>query len=144
MNQSLNLDLTIPDSLIIAGSRTTTEAQFRQAVRQLEGMPRPTLVISGGNRGVHPRTKEIIGADYWGERWARSKGIEVRRCLADWDNLGLKAGPIRNRQMAELGAALFALWDGKSVGTMGMIHEMKRHGKPATVFRIPTPGRARA
>lgn len=140
---TVDLSKTIPNSLIIAGSRTTTEAQFRQAVRQLEGLPRPTLVISGGNKTFNPRTREITGADYWGEKWARSKGIEVRQMPADWDNLGVKAGPIRNRQMAEIGAALFALWDGKSVGTMGMIHEMKRHGKPATVYRIP-PGRARA
>lgn len=134
----LGLDLTIPNSLIIAGTRTVTEIQFRKfAEVVLDNMIRPALVISGGQRSVERRTGRILGADYWGEQWAKARGIPVKPMPADWIHLGAKAGPIRNRQMAEIGAALFALWDGKSTGTQGMIHEMKFRSKPVTVVRVP-------
>ncbi len=129
----MDLDTTIPNSLIIAGTRTTTEEEFAKAIPLLDNMLRPALVISGGQRRVEVRTGRMLGADYWGEQWAKARGIPVRPIYADWRRFGKKAGPIRNRQMAKLGAALFSIWDGKSPGTDNMIKEMELQDKPSTV-----------
>jgi hypothetical protein len=40
------------------------------------------------------------GADTLAEEWAKVRGIP---CTADWDDLGRKAGPIRNAQMLRKG-----------------------------------------
>ncbi len=36
------------------------------------------------------------------------------RFAADWNKYGKKAGPVRNRKMADYAEALIAVWDGKS------------------------------
>ena len=41
------------------------------------------------------------GADAIGEKYAKEKGYKVEKHPADWDTYGKKAGPMRNRQMAE-------------------------------------------
>lgn len=114
--------------LIIAGSRSFTErlaaplldvglAHFRDV----------TEVVSGGARGP----------DAAGERWARRRGIPVRRFLPDW-SLGKVAGPLRNQEMLEYAAPdghLVALWDGYSNGTLDMITRARRAGLRVTVIR---------
>jgi hypothetical protein len=61
------------------------------------------------------------GVDTLGERWAADKDVPVKRFPADWKKHGRSAGPKRNRQMAEYGDALVAVWDGQSRGTRNMI-----------------------
>jgi len=73
-------------------------------------------VVSGG----------ASGADAAGERWARKRGIPVKRFPADWDKYGPAAGPIRNRQMAEYADAV-ALFPG-GLGTASMKREAERRG----------------
>lgn len=80
-------------------------------------------LVSGGATGV----------DYVGETLAREHGIEVTQFPADWQTHGKRAGPIRNRQMAQYADALIAIWDGKSAGTKNMIDEMKKLKKPVHV-----------
>lgn len=117
----------IPGSLIIAGCRTVTEPQFEAlVVPYLDTLQRPSLVISGGNKVWNPVTREIVsGADYWGEKWARARGIPVRQILPKFTTLGKKAGPIRNSEMAQIGEALVAIWDGHSRGTGDIIRKMQ-------------------
>lgn len=122
--------------LIIAGTRTATEAQVRKA---LDRFQIDTLgvaeVVSGGNKNWDWRSQSMIGADYWGEAWAKSKGIGVTRFPAQWDRYGRSAGPRRNRVMAEYADALLAIWDGKSRGTQSMIEEALNLGLTAFVYR---------
>jgi hypothetical protein len=66
--------------------------------------------------------------DLYGEKWARFVGIPVKSFPADWTAYGRKAGPIRNRMMAEYAEALIAVWDGKSRGTKNMIEEARKRG----------------
>lgn len=54
---------------------------------------------------------------------------------ADWD-LGKRAGPIRNAQMAEKGTHLLAFWDGESNGTKNMISEAKKRNLEVRVVRF--------
>lgn len=72
-------------------------------------------VVSGGANGV----------DLLGEQWAESRGIPVKRFPADWRKYGRRAGPLRNREMAEYvgprESLLVALWDGESRGTADMV-----------------------
>lgn len=71
-----------------------------------------------------------IGVDRLGERWAVANNIPVKEMPADWYQYGKRAGPIRNRNMAEYADAAIIIWDGVSNGTKNMINEMKRVNKP--------------
>jgi len=81
-------------------------------------------IVSGGARG----------ADFLGERYAVDKGYKLSKFVANWD-LGPKAGPIRNRQMAEYADALIAFWDGESKGTLNMINVAKELGLKVKIVR---------
>ena len=75
-----------------------------------------TQIVQGGARG----------ADALARRWAIQCGIPVRTFDADWTRYGKRAGPMRNRQMAdEAGAELCIAFPG-GVGTANMIEEAKR------------------
>jgi hypothetical protein len=50
------------------------------------------------------------GADFLARQWARDRGVPLRGFPADWVGFGKAAGPIRNRQMADL------LFDEQRVG----------------------------
>jgi hypothetical protein len=66
--------------------------------------------------------------DHAGEYVADVKNLPLHKFPANWTSLGRKAGPIRNREMAEYADALIAIWDGKSKGTKSMIDEAKKRG----------------
>lgn len=122
--------------LVIAGSRSiSATAALRVLGEQWPSMPdlrwwrKPTHIISGGAPGV----------DRAAEVWARRLGIQPDVYLADWSRLGNRAGAIRNAEMAQLGDALIAIWDGKSNGTKHMIAAMRQAGKPIEVIDGPPP-----
>lgn len=97
--------------IIIAGSRTVTETQVREALEWCPWINFVSCVVSGGAKG----------ADQFGERWANEKGLEVKQFLAEWDKYGKRAGPLRNKVMADHAHGLLAVWDGSSRGTASMI-----------------------
>ena len=84
------------------------------------------IIVSGGS----------TGADALGERYAKEKGFEVERYPADWDTFGVSAGPIRNRQMAEVADYVICFWDGNSRGTKSMIDFAEKYDKPIKVKMI--------
>ena len=95
---------------IIAGSRDFQDYEKMKEV--LDKLPwKVTQVISGNARG----------ADQMGEWWAQQNEIELRIYPANWSRYGKAAGHIRNQEMARVGDALVAFWDGKSKGTESMI-----------------------
>jgi len=71
-----------------------------------------------------------IGVDKLGEKWANVNNCPIILMPADWNRYNKAAGPIRNRQMAEIADAAVIIWNGKSSGTLNMINEMKRLNKP--------------
>lgn len=110
--------------VIIAGSREGFEIyNLYEAVGQ-SGFE-ITEVVSGTARGV----------DRLGEIFAEKEGIPVKKFPADWDNLGKRAGYVRNAQMAEYGDALIALWDGESKGTKHMIDLAYKAGIKVFIYR---------
>lgn len=104
---------------IIAGSRDITELWIVEKAIQESGFV-ITEVVCGGARGV-----DSLGRDWAnGRRTFAGKGniVPVKMFLADWDRFGKSAGFKRNAQMAFYAAALIAVWDGESRGTMHMIN----------------------
>jgi len=97
--------------VIIAGSRSATVASVRHALALCPWTDEITIVISG----------TAAGADQGGELWAAENGLPVEQYPADWKAHGRRAGPLRNKQMAENADGLIAVWDGQSRGTKSMI-----------------------
>lgn len=65
-----------------------------------------------------------VGVDSLGERWAKENGLPIQQFPANW-NLGKKAGPLRNKDMANYANALVLIWDGKSKGSASMLRFAK-------------------
>lgn len=76
------------------------------------------------------------GADAIGERYAKENGFAVEKYPADWKTYGKSAGPLRNKQMAEITDYVICFWDGQSRGTNSMIDYTKEYNKPIMIKRI--------
>lgn len=105
--------------VVIAGTRTVKDYKLVVDTIKASGYT-ITEVVSGCATGV----------DRLGEQWAIANNIPVREMPADWTRFGKRAGPERNRRMAEYCDAAIVIWDGESNGTKNMINEMKKVGKP--------------
>jgi hypothetical protein len=110
---------------IIAGGRDINDYAILLAAIE-EANFTITEVVSGGAKGV----------DALGEQYAESMNLTLKIYPADWEKNGRAAGPIRNRQMAEYGDQLIAIWDGKSRGTKNMIETATKKGLTIYVKRI--------
>jgi len=114
--------------IIIAGSRIVSEGDVRRALQCCSWIGFATAVVSGTAKG----------ADEYGERWAQDNNVEINRFPAEWNKHGKRAGPLRNKIMAENAEGLIAVWDGNSRGTLSMIDLAASHGLRITIFRIDT------
>lgn len=119
--------------VIVAGSRDCP-VTYMQVVRGLRSarFPAPTAIVHGGCP---------TGADAAAGAWAKLNGVFCRVFPAEWERLGLAAGPARNREMAEYGQALLAFWDGQSRGTSSMIAIAGGRGLRVHVVRVTPPAR---
>lgn len=113
--------------IIIAGGRDLyVDSSFIDGALNHFGIPDPEIplspdeIVSGGARGI----------DSCGEEYAKELDVPVKKFPADWDRLGLKAGPVRNAQMAEYADVLLLIWDGESRGSANMKNQMQRLKKP--------------
>ena len=115
--------------VIIAGSRDFNDYELLkksaiEIITKKTMLPDLTRIISGGARG----------ADTLGERFANEMGLEISRFIPDWDDLGKRAGYVRNAEMAKFSVedgnygVLIAFWDGKSRGTKHMIDLANKYG----------------
>lgn len=121
--------------LIIAGSRGIHASAVETIGPKLAALGwTPTEIVSGG----------ALGADQVGERWAQMNGVPVRQFIPDWGGYaGMRAGHVRNSQMADYADALLALWDEQSKGTAHMIRVARERGLQVQVLLIRTlSGRA--
>lgn len=110
---------------IIAGGRNITKYSYVEDAVLQSGFD-ITEVVSGCARG----------ADALGEMWANKHNIPLSMFPADWDNLGKKAGHVRNCQMGDYAEALIALWDGESRGTKHMIDYATKNGLEVFVYKV--------
>lgn len=82
------------------------------------------VIIQGGARG----------ADTLAKLWAEDRNVKCEQYDADWDGLGKKAGPIRNKQMLEEGKPdLVVAFRGGS-GTAHMVRIASRKKLPVLYF----------
>ena len=117
--------------LIIAGSRDLiVPPSFISSCIHMYDLE-PTEIVSGASgqeEDGYNVTHYANGIDGCGERWAFDNDLAVRRFSAKFKTLGLKAGPIRNEEMAKYADALLLIWDGVSRGSLSM--RTKMIGKP--------------
>jgi hypothetical protein len=113
--------------LLVCGDRNWTRRDvIKWALAQLQP---DDVVIHGACRG----------ADLMAAACAQSMGIETRAYPAKWDELGRRAGPIRNQQMLsenpDIGLA-FAFHDDmeNSRGTADMVRRLRKAGIPVSVM----------
>lgn len=103
--------------VIIAGSRSISDPKLIEEAIKQSGFD-ITEVVCGMARGV----------DILGKVWADRNSIPVSNFEPDWDYHGLKAGFIRNQEMADYADGLIAVWDGISRGTKDMIDRATKKG----------------
>lgn len=84
-------------------------------------------IVQGGARGVDAQAAD----------WARRNGVRVEEHPANWELHGKSAGPIRNREMARLGANLCVCFPGAGPGTWDMVDVVARHRIPRWVIEAP-------
>lgn len=106
--------------VIIAGGRNIKYFSIENAVKK-SGFNITTL-INGKCKGI----------DRLAEEWAISNSIPVDPypvTKEEWKRLGKKAGPLRNKKMANADAfGLILIWDGKSKGSKSMKEEAEKAG----------------
>lgn len=120
--------------VIVAGSRTFIDYEFVEKM----------LKKYFKEHNIHRSDVEIIsgtarGADQLGEQFAEKYGLKLTKFPADWDNLGKKAGIMRNIEMVKYAIEnedniLFAFWDGQSRGTQHIINESKKYNMKTLIY----------
>lgn len=83
------------------------------------------------------------GTDTLAEQWAESRHHSLRLFHPDWDNLGNRAGPIRNTEMVNYAAGrqpedpgwCVGFWDGASSGTSDCLEKARRAGLRVKIIR---------
>lgn len=110
--------------LIIAGSRYFSDYQLLEKwanhMLSQKVLTHRIIIVSGTAKG----------ADTLGELYATRYGYDIQRHFPDWQGLGKKAGPVRNRQMANNADALLAFATPTSRGTKSMIGIAKELNLP--------------
>lgn len=114
--------------LIVAGSREFNNYDFLKQKLEflLKNITEEIEIVSG-------RAK---GADLLGEKFAKEMGYNIKEFVPDWDNLGKKAGILRNRDMAEYADACVVFWMNKSKGTANMIDEAKKRNLKLRIYEL--------
>lgn len=131
--------------LVIAGSRSIKDYNItRQAILE-SGLwhkhGRKIQVISG----------EAEGPDKHGEIFAEKAGLKLHKKPAKWGDVKAKgavvrynsrgaynalAGHWRNEEMAQMADAALIVWDGKSTGSLDMLHRMIALDKLAILYPL--------
>lgn len=119
------------EKILIAGSRDISPAQsvwitckIHEVLKDIED----AVIISGC----------AVGVDKIGERYASFRSWPVISKPADWNKHGKAAGPIRNKEMAEIATSALIFWDGFSPGTRNMIKELNKRNSRCNIFIVET------
>ena len=80
------------------------------------------LCFSGVIEGASPGIDELAG------RWASARGLEHVQYPADWQELGRRAGPVRNQEMLDKGRPGMVIAFPGGPGTADMTQRARRAG----------------
>lgn len=112
--------------VLICGSRNWTDREMIK--RQLENLPKGSIVIHGACRGADRIAGEV----------AKSLGLTVHEYPAEWDRYGKRAGILRNMEMFdnEDPDIVYAYHEDlkSSKGTKHMVSYATKHGCPVFVI----------
>jgi len=110
--------------LIVAGGRDFKDiSMIEHALDHLTGNYPIHMIITGGCTGV----------DTIAHKWAIKNGIQTCEMPANWGWHGKKAGPLRNRLMAEIGTHLMVFNGGR--GTASMVYYAELDGLDIIDYR---------
>jgi len=109
--------------ILVSGSRGWSNKRLVRDALPTKG---DVIVIHGG----------ALGADFLASEVAQERGFAEWVFVPDWENLGKKAGTIRNGNMLKRGDPHEALvfWDGKSRGTKDMLDRLNRANVHTQLF----------
>ena len=112
-----------PRKIVTSGSRDWTELQ---PIRWLLELLNPKWLAHGG----------CHGADQIAARVANELGMVVRCYPADWEHLGKRAGPIRNRSMLDYGRPdlVLAFLLPQSRGTRDLLEAARERNIPTLTY----------
>jgi len=122
----------MPPRLLITGSRNWEDAAaVEEALRDWwisTGRNPEAVLVSGACR---------TGADRIAETLWEAQGLTVERHPAQWDKLGRRAGPERNKAMvkSQPDAAVAFILDG-SAGASGTLKMIQSAGIPVRIYTI--------
>jgi len=102
--------------IIVCGGRTYRDSGRVYMVLEEYAQHDP-VIVTGGARG----------ADRLASQAACELGLRHEEHIANWERYGKAAGPRRNEEMAEEGAALCIAFAGGN-GTRDMVRRAKAHG----------------
>jgi hypothetical protein len=109
------------ERLLVTGGQDYADAE-RMAIYldALHGSREIALLIHGASRG----------ADELADAWAKSRGVPVQSCPADWDAHGRSAGPIRDTIMLVDHCPTLMLAFPGGRGTANMVKKAREYGVP--------------
>lgn len=120
-----------PYRVLVTGSRRwqdhdAIQEALADAVRDLPA-DQEIVIVHGG----------CWGTDQIADNWARKYGTTVEVHEADWDRYRRAAGPIRNREMVNLGADIcLAFIRSESRGATHCAHLAEQAGIPVRRFTV--------
>ena len=121
---------TIPTRYLICGGRDfADEALLDKALKALILHPEDAVIIHGAARG----------ADRMAAAWGKDRGAQIEPypiTSEDWTRLGKAAGPIRNRQMLDIGKPDVVLAFPGGPGTANMVKQAR--ARPELVVVVIT------
>lgn len=111
--------------ILITGSRHwSDDCSIYEALRKVlreSGLPPEEIVLV---HGACP-----TGADFLGWRAAKRLGMQIEPHPADWNRHGRAAGPLRNSEMVDLGAAIcLGFPEPDSRGTLDCMRKARNAG----------------
>jgi hypothetical protein len=132
--------MTDPLRILVTGSRHCTLEQAEQIV---------VAVLNTVVNALADDDQDVIivhgkcpqgGVDMVAHLWATENAATPEPHPADWDRHGVAAGPIRNTEMAALGARLCLAFPArKSPGTWDCIRKAVAAGIPAQIYPLEKP-----
>ncbi len=115
-----------PIRLLVCGGRDFTDwILFQSSLKEYRY--KTSIVIHGG----------AIGADTLANHWAVSFNTPIKVYKPNWSKYGVKAGPIRNKQMLDKGKPnlVIAFPTPKSRGTYDMIRQAEKAGVEVIIIK---------